>query len=188
MSNEIQEQEVDIVEEVQNELDKLRHRATMLGIEYHPRTSAETLRKKISEVLDNEEKVISTTVSKNDSRQELLQDNMRLVRLRITCMNPDKKDLPGEVITVANEIIGEASKFIPYGKESDEGYHVPYFIYKFLKTCKYQSIRRDKDRRTGRVITTSKELPEYNLEILPPLSAKELSDLAQAQIAAGSLD
>ena len=188
MSNEIQEQEVDVVEEVQSELDKLRHRATMLGIEYHPRTSAETLRKKISDALATDEEATPAPTTKHDAREQMIKDNMRLVRLRITCMNPDKKDLPGEVITVANEIIGEASKFIPYGKESDEGYHVPYFIYKFLKTCKYQSIRREKDRRTGRTITTSKELPEYNLEILPPLTPKELNDLAQAQIAAGSLD
>ena len=113
---------------------------------------------------------------------------MRLIRLRITCLNPNKKDIPGEIITVANKYMGTVRKYVPFGEKTDNGYHVPYCIYKFLKAKKFLSIRSYRDRMTNRMVQEHRLVPEFALEVMTPLTDKELADLAKAQLAAGSID
>jgi hypothetical protein len=111
---------------------------------------------------------------------------MKLVRLRITNLDPKKKDLPGEIITVANRYLGTVRKYIPFGEVTDNGYHVPYCIYTELQSRQFLNIRTIKDQRTGtnRIETTLAR--EFALEILPPLTKEELDRLATSQIAAGT--
>lgn len=121
-------------------------------------------------------------------RQYMLQEEMKLVRCRITNLDPKKKDLPGEIITVANEYLGTIRKFVPFGEQTDEGYHIPYCIYKFLDARKFVSITTKKDRRTGQLEVTNRDAKEFSLEVMEPLTKRELQDLATAQIAAGSVE
>lgn len=121
-------------------------------------------------------------------RQYMINENMRLVRLRITCMDPKKRDLHGEFHTVANEYLGTVRKYIPYGEATDEGYHVPYCLYKHLRDKKFLNIRTIRDRRTGATRVESSWVREFALEILDPLTPEELQRLAIAQAAAGSLN
>ena len=121
-------------------------------------------------------------------RQQIIQDNMRLVRLRITCLDPKKKDLPGEVLTVANKYLGTVRKFIPFGEVTENGYYVPYCLYKMLKARKFLNIRTFRDRRNQNQIRVEQQwVPEFALEILPDLTPAELQKLASAQSAAGGL-
>lgn len=125
---------------------------------------------------------------KKSLRQKLHDEQMRLVRVRITCMDPKKKDLPGEIFTIANEYLGTVRKFVPFGEFTDDGFHVPFCIYTMMDERKFLNIRVTKDRRTGQTKVDSAWAKEFALEILPPLSEAELHRLATAQAAAGSID
>ncbi len=120
-------------------------------------------------------------------REQLIADNMKLVRVRITCMDPKKKDLPGEMITVANRFLGNVSKFVPFGEVTEDGYHIPYIIYKMLNKRRFVNIRTRKGKG-GSPIVESGWAKEFAIEVLPPLTESELKRLATAQTAAGSID
>jgi hypothetical protein len=124
----------------------------------------------------------------NATRAQLMKDEMKLIRVRITNMDPKKKDLHGEVISVGNKYIGTVKKFIPFGETTDDGYHIPKILLDELQDRKFQDIRTVKDKRTGTPSVSSRWVREFAIEILPPLTAEELRDLAIAQAAAGSLD
>lgn len=121
-------------------------------------------------------------------REKIRLEQMRLVRVRITCLDPKKKDLPGEILTVANEYLGTVRKFIPFGEVTDDGYHIPYCLYKMLDARKFLNIRTFKDRRTGTIRVESGYVKEFALEVLDPLTPAELAKLATAQKAAGSVE
>ena len=121
-------------------------------------------------------------------REKLYRDNMKLVRCRIQNLDPKKKDLHGEVFAVANEFIGTVRKFVPYGEVTDDGFHIPYVIYKQLIKRKFLNIRTIKDKHTGTNITKTAWAKEFSIDVLDPLTEKELEQLKTAQIAAGSID
>lgn len=185
-------------------LKMLKQRARMMGITFSNNISVETLQQKIADhqagntvadktdVLDPAPAMVDPSrpapAKKQTLRQKLIDENMRLVRLRITCLDPKKKDLPGEVLTTGNNIIGTVRKYIPFGEVTENGYHVPYILYKMMKARKFLNIRVIKDKTgRGNDRVESNYVPEFALEVLPPLTEKEIKQLAQAQIAAGSV-
>ena len=121
-------------------------------------------------------------------RQRIYNEQMKLVRLQITNLDPKKSDLQGELLAVGNKFIGTVKLFVPYGEITDDGWHIPYIIYKELERRKFLSIRTTKDRRTGQIKVTKSWAKEFALTILPPLTEEELKRLATAQAAAGSID
>jgi len=120
-------------------------------------------------------------------RVRLMREQMKLVRLRISCMNPQKSDLYGEIITVGNQYIGTVRKYVPFGEKTQEGWHVPQCIYEYLKNKKYLNIQSKDVRKDGQIKTETKAefLPEFALEVLPPLTEQELEDLKLAQLRMG---
>lgn len=121
-------------------------------------------------------------------RQHLYNEQMKLVRVRIQNLDPKKADLNGEIITVANKHLGNVKLFVPYGEVTDDGWHIPYIIYKELARRKFLSIRTVKDPRTKQPVVKKGWAKEFAIDILPPLTQKELNSLAVAQAAAGSID
>lgn len=121
-------------------------------------------------------------------RQHLYNEQMKLVRLRIQNLDPKKADLNGEILTVANKHLGTIKRFVPYGEVTDDGWHLPYIIYKELERRRFLSIRTVKDPRTKQLVVKKGWAKEFALEILPPLSEGEIKQLAAAQAAAGSID
>jgi hypothetical protein len=121
-------------------------------------------------------------------RTQLHRDEMKLIRCRITNLNPAKKDLHGEIFAVANRYLGTVRKFIPYGEATDDGYHIPKVLYDELVTRQFQQISVKKDQRTGTNSVTTRWVREFAIEVLPPLTQEELNRLATAQAAAGSVD
>ena len=172
-----------------DELAYLKDRATKLGISFGPRIGIEALREKINAKLEPEPATpVTTNAHVLSEREQLINDAMKLVRIRIVNLDPKKKDLPGEIVTVANEFIGTVRKFIPFTAEASEnGYHVPNVIYQFLKEKRFQAIRTFKDPRTGQERVERRHVPEYGLEVLPQLMPEELEELKVAQAAAGSV-
>lgn len=121
-------------------------------------------------------------------RQKMMKEKMALVRIRIACMNPDKKNVPGEVITVSNKYLGNIKKFIPYGEESEEGWHVERVIYDDLNNRKFLEKGQRRDKRTGRMVPFARWRKEFAIEVLPQLTKDDLKILANQQAAAGSID
>ena len=112
---------------------------------------------------------------------------MKLIRVRITNMDPKKKDLRGEIMTVANEYLGTVRKFVPFGEDTVEGYHVPKCLLTMMQERKFLRIREIKDRKTGVTRPETAWVREFAIEILDPLTPEELKQLATAQIAAGTV-
>lgn len=184
----------------------LKQRARMMGISFSNNISVEALRAKIAAKMegrsdqaeDQQEQPPAPPQLQDPSepaptrpmtlREKLVKENMKLVRLRIVNLDPKKKDLPGEIFTVANEYLGTVRKFVPYGEKTDEGYHVPYCIYKMMKARKFLNIRTYKDRQNQNQIKIEQNwASEFALEVLPPLTREELARLGAAQLAAGGL-
>ena len=184
-----------------DELTMLKQRASMMGIQFSNNIGLETLRKKIEDKMEGRAdsdaapqinplagETTAQPVKRKTLRQKLYDEQMKLVRIRVTNLDPKKKDLPGEVITVANEHLGTVRKFVPFGEVTDDGYHVPYCIYRFMEKRKFLNIRIVKDRRTGVERVESNWVKEFALEVLPQLTPQQIANLRTAQIAAGSVD
>lgn len=179
----------------EDELSMLKQRATRMGIEFSPNIGIEKLKARINDKMEGgnlESEIAPLTdptqpVPKKTEtlRQTLVRENMKLVRLSIVNLNPTKRDLPGEVFTVANEYVGAVKKYIPYG-EAGKSYHVPYCIYKLLKRKKFLDVRVLNSGKKGVQINHNVWVPEFNLTILPPLSKMELADLAANQHTQGA--
>lgn len=122
-----------------------------------------------------------------NERERLKREAMKLIRVRIANLDPKKKDLSGEIITVANDILGTVRMFVPYGEVTDDGWHIPNWIYKHLEKRKFLHIRTSKDRATGQQKVEHFYAKEFSIEVLPPLTEGELADLAKNQAAAGSI-
>lgn len=173
----------DTIENSVSELDILKQQADTLGIKYSPNIGVETLKNKISAVIEApvEEK---TETQKVDARQALWNDAMRLVRLEIHNVNPAKSSLKGEFYTIANKIIGKVTKFVPYG-DAGKSYHVPNCIYQLLEEKRYLAFRDDSSAPNGK---KTELIPEFNNKVLPPLTQEELEELKKAQLAGNHID
>lgn len=191
-----------------SELDMLKERAKLMGITHSGNIGVETLRAKINAKLEGKEDPTEPTAQVADQpnglaalsdgeseipqnetleqmRERLNKDCLKLVRLRITNLDPKKKDLPGEIITVGNEIIGTVSKYIPFGEATDNGYHVPHIIYEELKSRQFLNIRTSK--KAGQIKVDHGWAREFALDVLPPLTEQELAGLAAAQAAGNNI-
>jgi len=128
----------------------------------------------------------SKIAAKQRIRQQLYAEQMKLVRVRIQNLNPAKKDLPGEIFTVANSFLGAVRKFVPYGEQTENGYHLPFIIYQQLKNREFLQIKVRKVNGKEQIETSMAR--EFALEVLPQLTTQELARLAATQAAAKGMD
>lgn len=182
----------------QEERRVLMTRARMMGLSISNNIGLETLRKKIQDKMDgvvdsNEnpappplEDPIVLKEKKVSARQHIKNEAMKLIRVQITNLDPKKKDLQGEIFTVGNSVIGTVRKFVPYGEVTENGYHIPNIIYNMLKRKKFLNIRTRRGPK-GEQIVEQNWAQEFSITVLPPLTEKELKELATAQLAAGSI-
>ena len=177
-----------------NELDVLKQRARMMGVEFSNNIGVETLRERIRAKAEEQSNATAAPApalgfepkpaKPLTLRQYLQREQMKLIRVRITNLDPKKKNLFGEVFTVANEFLGTVRKYIPYGEVSDDGYHVPYCIYRELESRRFLDIRTFKERENGNKIRVEQRwAKEFAIEVLPHLTPTELKQLAVAQMA-----
>lgn len=166
-----------------DELATLKARADMLGITYHPSIGVEKLKEKISAVTSNQPKEPETVVG--DVKNDPKADALRLIRIRLQCMNPAKKEWEGEIISVGNSVVGTVKKYIPFN--ADEGWHVPKMLFDYLNEKQCQVFVTVKDSR-GNSIRKGKLIKEFSIEVLPPLTADELKEMARRQALGRSVD
>lgn len=187
-----------------DELQMLKNRARLMGLTHSNNIGLEALRAKIdakmtestqplnqgsaedaANPLNSDDNTLEVKPKKEESvRDKMLREQMKLVRLRITNLDPKKASLPGEIYTVANEYLGTVRKYVPFGEATQDGYHVPFCLYTFLKDKKFLSIRTSKGSN-GQPIIKHTMAQEFGLEVLPPLTRAELDKLGAAQMAAG---
>lgn len=190
-----------------SELDMLKSRAKLMGITFSNNIGLDALKTKIeehkqaSEAKTQTQALAQTNEQQTDVQTEnqmkktktlslrahLQKEKMKLVRLRITNLDPKKKDLPGEILTVGNEYLGTVRKFVPFGEATDNGYHVPYCLYELMRDRKFLSIKTRKGPK-GQTIVEQQMVREFALEILPPLTEAELARLSAAQLSAGGVE
>ncbi len=193
-----------------DELTSLKSRADMMGLRYHPSIGLETLREKIARALAGEPELpeepegaavvaaalapvaeqplyaapVVAPAPKISPRAQAQMDAARLIRVVVSCMNPLKKEWEGEIFTVSNSLVGTYKKFVPFN--IDEGFHIPHIIYEQLKERMFQTFVTEKGPR-GERIKRGKQVKEFAIQLLDPLTADELKDLAQRQaMAAGN--
>ena len=190
-----------------SELDMLKSRAKLMGITFSNNIGLDALKTKIEEHKKASEAKTQTQALAQTNEQQpevqtenqtkktktlslrahLQKEKMKLVRLRITNLDPKKKDLPGEILTVGNEYLGTVRKFVPFGEATDNGYHVPYCLYELMRDRKFLSIKTRKGPK-GQTIVEQQMVREFALEILPPLTEAELARLSAAQLSAGGVE
>jgi len=178
----------DIESTEQDEMVTLKGRADLLGIQYHPSIGADKLREKVRAAMaDEDAKSLDVVVTEtpNAKRLRLRNEASALVRIRITCMNPAKKEWDGEIITVGNAAVGSFKKYIPFN--ADEGWHVPQIILQVLRDRTCQIFYTEKTKQ-GVGIRKGKLIKEFAIEVLPQLTQKELDELARRQAMAKSID
>lgn len=185
--------------------------ADQMGITYSNNITVEKLKEKIQEKRDAINNASASTASTDSAaeatkvnplaspnaeelpekpltlRQYLQAEQMKLVRCRITCMDPKKADLTGEIFTVANEYLGTVRKFVPFGEITDNGYHIPYCIYQMMLGREFLQIRTVK-KSGGRQETKTAYVREFSIDVLPDLTKEELARLANMQASRGDVD
>lgn len=171
--------------ETADELTALKARADLLGVSYHPSIGVEKLREKINAKLADEAPAEEAPVpgaslqeSPGAKKLRLQREAMALVRVRVTCMNPQKKEWEGELFTVGNSNIRTVTKYVPFNAE--DGWHIPQILLNQLQERQCQVFHSTKDEG-GNTVRKGKLIKEFAIEILPPLTSAELKDLAQRQ-------
>ena len=173
-------------------LDQLKAKAETLGIVATVEDTVDTLRAKIKAAQEPKEVPIvpdSPALVKAKAeqvlRQKIYEESMYLIRCRITNMNPNKADLPGEIFTVSNRYVGTVRRYVPYS-ETENGWHLPKILFDMLKEKQFPQIKTKKGLN-GQLMPETKMVNEFALEILEPLTAEELKVLANRQAAAAGL-
>jgi hypothetical protein len=193
MTNESATDEIvkEVVVDDADALEMLKAKAETLGVSYSNRIGVDALRAKIADhIASTEAPAPSIDESAGDMsipkmRAAMKAREMKLIRLRITNMNESKSDLDGEIFCVMNKYLGIVKRFVPYGEKTDEGWHVPYVIYKQLRDRKFLQIKTKTVK--GQIQVDTRWVKEFNLEIMDPLTETELKQLVTAQAAAAGL-
>ena len=195
------QQENQDAEDLAQELEFLKETARSLGIKFSNNISPETLSEKISqhqaELARKEEEaqqasivelVPGTGAYDAALRRAVQAKALKLVRVRINNLDPKKNELKGEIITVGNDYVGTIRKFVPFGKATDNGYHIPMIMFNYLKNKEYLVVRSVVHPQTKQISTEMTYEREFALEVLPPLEKDEIKQLAAKQLAANSVE
>jgi hypothetical protein len=194
--------------EPMDELSMLKQRADLMGIKYSPNIGVASLKAKIEEkktapvepapvdaayaaeelaTINAAAAVANGDIFTQGVRETPAQINMKrrqealkLVRIRVTNMNPLKGNLKGDIFSVGNSQIGFIKKFVPYNV--DAGWHVPQIILTHMQQKKYMTHYEVKIG--NKKVKKHRLVPELAIEILPPLTAAELQELKQRQLMA----
>lgn len=182
-----------MTEQDQQELAMLKERATQLGIKYKENIGLDTLRARVnakvkgepepeetsedSEVRSVEVKPLEGEAKAQYTAKLKRRQARKLVRVKVTCMNPTKKEWKGEIFDFSNKVVGNIRKFVPFNEE----WHVPQALLNMIKERKYQAFKKIK--------TPKGDVPkgflnnEFAIEYLDNLTEQELKDLARLQLA-----
>lgn len=170
-----------------SDLIELKAQADELGIKYSPNISAATLQQRINDALAGKEDSSDTSgeitpipvLSQAEKIKQIRKEALRLVRVIITPMDSTKRDYHGEIFQFSNRILS-AKRFVPFGHTT----HVEAVLLEQIKQRQMrQTIPETRDKAPE-----SRLMPAFAVQELPPLTAQDLAELAQAQQARNSIE
>ena len=182
---------VDTTPSVQEQFETAKQLAKLFKIKHSPNISLSTLQEKITEHL----KTTQGLGSVKDKIQELDNEDLsrltnfqklnRLVRVIVYNLDSSESYKKGDIFTFNNDW-GTVTKFVPYGDQCGEGYHIPKVFLPMLQNKKmalYGHVKK------GNLDTSERrQAPKYNVVICEPLTPQQLHELAQRQIATRAID
>ena len=132
-------------------LQHIRAQADMLGVKYHHRAGIPKIQELIDahlEAQNNPEPSVPLVESAPQKQSEKIvpisaaefrKDQTRLnhqnagaiIRCRVQCMDPQKKNWPGDIFSVGSAKIGTYKKYVPF--DSEEPWHIPKIIVDMLE-------------------------------------------------------
>ena len=190
-------EEDNVLDVNEDELESLKTRATQMGITFNPQIGLDKLRERVNAAAKGEpvkeeapevfqESVPVTPVAalpvapvqETDAQRRVRLKNEAnlLVRVRIACMNPNRREHDGEIFTTGNGVVGTFRKMVPF----DVIWHVPAIILKMIEDRQCQ-VFSTVTGPNGQKSRKGKLVKEFAVEYLPSLTAAELKDLAQRQ-------
>ena len=194
-----QNQETTAVD-VKQEREALKARCQLLGIQTQGNQSNETLRALIRAKQDEMDaaarqanpaafdEAVETSEGRTPSLREYLKtEALKLVRVRISCMNPQLAKMGSVIITTGNEYTGTVRKVVFFGEKTENGYHIPQIILNVLQRRKFQQVVEERNHK-GHLVPRARWMKEFNIEVLPPLTQKELNALKDRQLATNAID
>lgn len=118
-------------------------------------------------------------------RMRLKRHALELIRIRVTCMNPAKKEWEGEIFAAGNSTVGTVTKYVPFNL--DEGYHVTRIMYNVIRDRQAQIFVTVKNEK-GAKVRTGKMIKEFAVEVMDPLTEEDLEVLKADQLARRAID
>lgn len=192
-------EELNLSEEEQ--IEWLRNRCDELEIAYHHKAGYEKLTNLIlnhynkpeaketpveevvgerSEAVELQFKSLDRYPDENDTAYAARKrkEAHKLILVRITCMNPVKKELQGEVFTVSNDLF-TIKRMIPFHGEPT---HIEIAFLDVLRERKFQQFREQrKSSLTDAPMQQGYLVPEFAIEVMEALSKEQLEQLALEQ-------
>lgn len=180
--------QVDNTEFTEDELTALKKQADKLGISYSPNIGLDTLRTRVREKLGDDIEVPKTKKVESENLEyaqieAMRKECLRLIRCQITPMDVLKKEYQGEIFSVRNSVLGIVKRMIPF--------NVPTHVEKVLLDQLYDKecqIFTSRTNNKGQTIREAKSIKAYGIVELPPLTEKELADLAKSQQARNNIE
>lgn len=192
-------------------LQHIRAQADMLGVTYHHRAGVEKIQQLIDDHLTAQnndvipepaaeasvrsepvvkgypDKIVPMTEAeyKKDAQRTAKAMVGALLRVRITCLDPNKKNWPGEIVSVGSSKLGTFKRYVPF--DTEEPWHIPKIIYDVLNERMCSVPIKKKDSR-GHKTTAYKQIKAYSITIEEPMTKEEIKELARQQALAGGLE
>lgn len=171
----------------------LKQRADNLGITYGAKIGEAKLSDRIEEhlamvdehihvpgpTLNPQARELDNKALHAQQQEKLRKEQLKLVRVVVNNLDPNKREWEGEIFTVSNDLIGTVKKYIPFNHQV--GWHIPQIMLNVIKDKKCQIFSSRKSSVTGITVHTTKSANAYGIEVLPPLTPSELEKLAKQQ-------
>jgi len=177
--------------------EELRAELKAKGVELHHKTGTQKLKETLASVLDGtytspdenpdvqESSVKRLTEKEHESKLTKTQKAMRLRRIVVVPNDNLMSTYPGLIFTVGSSSINKGrmiKKYVPFNNE--DGWHVPQVIVDQIENAEMQKFK------TVKMPNGEKQLQPYiakkfNVQILDPLTKKEMEALAAAQLSRG---
>ena len=121
-------------------------------------------------------RVSNKPVAKRQRDAERRKESMKLIRIRLTALDPSLKEHTGHLACVSNRITN-VRKFIPF----DVPWMVPKIIVDHLKERVYNTFKEIsvKDGFNKKVLVK----PQFGIEYMEDMTIQELKDIKNAQLA-----
>lgn len=171
----------------QDEKATLVERAKDLKIKNAHTMSVTTLKKKIAAKLAGEkeevqslEEAVVVQESAHQKRMRAAREARKLIRVMCQNMNPSKNHKTHDLLKVANRVVGTIHRAVPTSSP-DDGTHVEQMILDTMKEQQYLAKTPYKHPKTGEMLTKTEWKQEWKIVELPPLTQRELDELAKKQ-------